>query len=227
MLSTPKEPTDRDLRWFGGLGMLFLWSVVAWLILRHGLDGWSIGLLVVGLLSGLIGVFQPRLSAIRLRRLDVGRPSRRLAGGLPAAGSRLLRRVDAGRLELKVDRTRSARAATRPDRDNLLAAPHPPTAGLRLLPSVLISTENSTQTTSMNQTAADSSPDNASDHDDFARQAAGPSRNAAVELAADFVQFLKEEKKWWLIPILLSLGLIAVVALLLNSPAAPFIYPLF
>jgi hypothetical protein len=63
--------------------------------------------------------------------------------------------------------------------------------------------------------------------DDFARQAEAPSRNFLVELGSEFLQFLKEEKKWWLIPIIVSLGLIALIALLLHSPAAPFIYPLF
>lgn len=63
--------------------------------------------------------------------------------------------------------------------------------------------------------------------DEFAAQAQAPSRNFLVELASEFWQFLKEEKKWWLIPIIVSLGLIALVALLLHSPAAPFIYPLF
>lgn len=63
--------------------------------------------------------------------------------------------------------------------------------------------------------------------DEFARQAEAPSRNFLVELGSEFLQFLKEEKKWWLIPIVVSLGLIALLALLLHSPAAPFIYPLF
>lgn len=78
----------------------------------------------------------------------------------------------------------------------------------------------------MTEQPANPTPQNA-EPDDFARQASAPSRHPIVELASDFVQFLKEEKKWWLIPILLSLGLIAIVALLLQSPAAPFIYPLF
>jgi hypothetical protein len=46
-------------------------------------------------------------------------------------------------------------------------------------------------------------------------------------LLRDFVRFLGENKKWWLIPILLVLGLLALFAALLSSPAAPFIYPLF
>lgn len=64
-------------------------------------------------------------------------------------------------------------------------------------------------------------------NDEFARQAEAPSRNVLVELGVEFLDFLVEEKKWWLIPIIVSLALIATVALLLHSPAAPFIYPLF
>ncbi len=62
---------------------------------------------------------------------------------------------------------------------------------------------------------------------DFAQQAERPPRNFLVELLIDFGSFLREEKKWWLIPILVALVVIAAMAILLNSPAAPFIYPLF
>ena len=55
----------------------------------------------------------------------------------------------------------------------------------------------------------------------FADQAELGSRNFAVEL----VDFLREEKKWWLVPIILCLAVIAIFALLLTTPAAPFIYP--
>jgi hypothetical protein len=46
-------------------------------------------------------------------------------------------------------------------------------------------------------------------------------------LLAEFLQFIVENKKWWLIPILLSFGLIGVLALLSSTGAAPFIYTLF
>jgi hypothetical protein len=59
----------------------------------------------------------------------------------------------------------------------------------------------------------------------FAAQAEHSSRNFFVEMLFDLVQFLREEKKWWLVPIVLCLALIAVFALLLTTPAAPFIYP--
>jgi hypothetical protein len=44
----------------------------------------------------------------------------------------------------------------------------------------------------------------------------------------EFLLFLREEKKWWLVPfvvILLALGLFLVLAP--TSPLAPFIYSLF
>ena len=47
-------------------------------------------------------------------------------------------------------------------------------------------------------------------------------------LVREFIDFVFENKKWWMIPILLTLILIFVVAWLASSPVlAPFIYPLF
>ena len=47
-------------------------------------------------------------------------------------------------------------------------------------------------------------------------------------LAAEFWDFLKHNKKWWLIPILLTEAIIGLVAILASNPAAaPFIYPMF
>lgn len=46
-------------------------------------------------------------------------------------------------------------------------------------------------------------------------------------LVAEFVQFLKENKKWWLAPILLVLLMVGALILLSGSAAAPFIYTLF
>ncbi len=41
----------------------------------------------------------------------------------------------------------------------------------------------------------------------------------------EFVLFLRENKAWWLVPILLSLALIGVAAYFSTSALAPFIYP--
>lgn len=43
----------------------------------------------------------------------------------------------------------------------------------------------------------------------------------------EFVLFLRENKKWWLIPLIGSLLLIGVISLLAASGAAPFIYTIF
>jgi hypothetical protein len=39
--------------------------------------------------------------------------------------------------------------------------------------------------------------------------------------------FLGKNKKWWLLPILITLGGIGVLSLLSSTAAAPFIYTLF
>lgn len=44
---------------------------------------------------------------------------------------------------------------------------------------------------------------------------------------AEFVGFLLESKKWWLIPIVVVLMLVGVLVMLSSSVVAPFIYPLF
>jgi hypothetical protein len=46
-------------------------------------------------------------------------------------------------------------------------------------------------------------------------------------LMADTIGFLKENKKWWLLPILVLMVLISVLLLLSGSPIGPFIYTLF
>ena len=61
-------------------------------------------------------------------------------------------------------------------------------------------------------------------HDEFAREAEGP----RTGLLAEFWDFLKHNKKWWLLPMLAVLALLAAFILLAGHPgAAPFIYPLF
>ncbi|HVN79656.1 MAG TPA: DUF5989 family protein [Terriglobia bacterium] len=43
----------------------------------------------------------------------------------------------------------------------------------------------------------------------------------------DFSSYLKHNKKWWLIPIILTLLLVGLLIVLGGSAAAPFIYTLF
>jgi len=59
---------------------------------------------------------------------------------------------------------------------------------------------------------------------DFAAKAADGARTG---LAAEFIEFLKENKKWWLAPIILSIVGLGLLVLLSGTAAAPFIYTLF
>lgn len=66
------------------------------------------------------------------------------------------------------------------------------------------------------------SPDPAPAPDAFRSQANAPQAG----LLAEFWQFLKHNKKWWLLPILLALLLLGVLVVLSGTALAPFIYPL-
>jgi hypothetical protein len=48
-----------------------------------------------------------------------------------------------------------------------------------------------------------------------------------VGLLTEFWQFLKENKKWWLAPIVITVLFLGALVLLSGSAAAPFIYTLF
>lgn len=49
-----------------------------------------------------------------------------------------------------------------------------------------------------------------------------------LKVVKEFFQYIGENKKLWLLPILIILGLVAAVALVSQAPAlAPFIYSLF
>ena len=60
---------------------------------------------------------------------------------------------------------------------------------------------------------------------DFATQAAATDERSS--LVGEFVQFLGENKKWWLAPIVISVLLLGGLVLLGGTAAAPFIYTLF
>jgi len=51
--------------------------------------------------------------------------------------------------------------------------------------------------------------------------------NQPLSLVQEFTHFIIDNKKWWLIPILLSFPLIGVLILLSSTGATPFIYTLF
>lgn len=58
---------------------------------------------------------------------------------------------------------------------------------------------------------------------DFGKDALGKRHNLAVE----FWGFLSENKKWWLLPIILVFALVGTLLMLGGTAAAPFIYTLF
>ncbi len=59
--------------------------------------------------------------------------------------------------------------------------------------------------------------------DDFSAQA----KERRSSLVGEFTDFLKENKKWWLLPIIVSVLGLGVLVMLGGSAAAPFIYTLF
>ncbi len=48
-----------------------------------------------------------------------------------------------------------------------------------------------------------------------------------LSLVQEFLLFITQNKKWWLIPILLVLSMVGLLAALAPTGAAPFIYSLF
>ena len=48
-----------------------------------------------------------------------------------------------------------------------------------------------------------------------------------LSLIEEFLVFIRENKKWWLIPILLIFVLIGILVTLSATGVAPFIYPAF
>ena len=51
---------------------------------------------------------------------------------------------------------------------------------------------------------------------------------AKQSLAREFLAFIRQEKKWWMIPLIVILLLVGALILFAgSSPLAPFIYPLF
>lgn len=55
-------------------------------------------------------------------------------------------------------------------------------------------------------------------------------RQAEVEapgLLREFAAFLRHNRKWWLIPILVVLLVLGVLVVLSATAAGPFLYPLF
>ena len=53
------------------------------------------------------------------------------------------------------------------------------------------------------------------------------SKEERSSLVGEFWEFLKHNKKWWMLPIILILLALGLIVLLSSSAIAPFIYPLF
>jgi drug/metabolite transporter superfamily protein YnfA len=68
-----------------------------------------------------------------------------------------------------------------------------------------------------------SMPVNEQPKDSFARMAEAK----RVGIFSDFLAFLKQNKKWWLLPIVILLALVGLLIILGSTAAAPFIYSLF
>lgn len=66
-------------------------------------------------------------------------------------------------------------------------------------------------------------PENLPVADEFARLAAA--RQPGI--VAEYWQFLRENRNWWLIPILLVLLLLGTLIFVGGTAAAPFLYTLF
>ncbi len=59
--------------------------------------------------------------------------------------------------------------------------------------------------------------------DDFQRQAEQPQPG----LLREFLDFLVHNKKWWLVPILITIALFGVLVFLSSTTALPWIYAIF
>ncbi|MFO1076546.1 MAG: DUF5989 family protein [Planctomycetota bacterium] len=60
------------------------------------------------------------------------------------------------------------------------------------------------------------------DDDEFLNAASGKDQG----IVAEFVQFMAENKVWWLTPILVVFGLLGILLILGATGVAPFIYAL-
>jgi len=70
---------------------------------------------------------------------------------------------------------------------------------------------------------ADNTPKKAGSTSEFEREAS----LAQVGLIGEFVDYLKQNKKWWITPIVIVLLMVGALVVFGGSAAAPFIYTLF
>jgi len=67
-------------------------------------------------------------------------------------------------------------------------------------------------------------PDRAPDSKDFLDAASTKNERGII---GEFIAFMAENKAWWMVPILVVLGLFFVVLVLIKTGAAPFLYSFF
>lgn len=53
------------------------------------------------------------------------------------------------------------------------------------------------------------------------------SKGASQGILSEFLGFMKDNAKWWLIPFLIVFGLLGLLLVLGSTGAAPFIYTMF
>ena len=53
------------------------------------------------------------------------------------------------------------------------------------------------------------------------------SQEQPLSLVGEFFLFILENKAWWLVPIILVLGLVSLLVFLTSTGAAPFIYTVY
>jgi len=70
---------------------------------------------------------------------------------------------------------------------------------------------------------ADNAPQPGGNRSEFEREAS----QAQAGLVAEFVDYLRQNKKWWITPIVVVLLLVGALVVFGGSAAAPFIYTLF
>ena len=66
-----------------------------------------------------------------------------------------------------------------------------------------------------------------SDPKDRADEFRDASTRSRTNIVREFWDFLKHSKKWWMLPILVLLGILSLLVVLGQFGLAPFVYPLF
>ncbi len=60
-----------------------------------------------------------------------------------------------------------------------------------------------------------------------ARQFEILAKHKQKSLVGEFWGFLKETRKWWLLPLLIGIVALGAAVIITGSPIAPFLYPFF